>query len=209
MADAVDPSSARIFVGIDVSKSRLDLFMLPSGKALGVENTPAGIEQIVELLLPLGVSLVVIEATGRYERRVAAELLNRGIRVAVVNPRQARDFARALGKLAKTDAIDAQVLAQFAALDVARVCEKVPENRVILDDRITRRRQVVGMLVMEKNRLEGLVDKLTIKLVQKVIRLLEGQIDQLDREIAKLIESDDDWAQAARSDHQRAGGGSW
>lgn len=193
MADAVDPSSARIFVGIDVSKSRLDLFMLPSGKALGVENTPAGIEQIVELLLPLGVSLVVIEATGRYERRVAAELLNRGIRVAVVNPRQARDFARALGKLAKTDAIDAQVLAQFAALDVARVCEKVPENRVILDDRITRRRQVVGMLVMEKNRLEGLVDKLTIKLVQKVIRLLEGQIDQLDREIAKLIESDDDW----------------
>jgi len=152
---------------------------------LGVGNDQAGIAQVVDLFKAQGVALVVIEATGRYERRVTSELLNAGIRVAVVNPRQARDFARATGKLAKTDAIDAKVLAQFAALDVARTCEKVPEN--------TRRRQVVGMLVMEKNRLEGLIDKFTIKMVRKVIDVLERQIEQLDREIAKLVESDDDW----------------
>lgn len=193
MATGVKEPSVKVFVGIDVSKGRLDVCVLPSGDTLSVDNSPAGIERIIELLIPLKVGLVVIEATGRYERRVVAELLNSGIKVAVVNPRQARDFAKALGKLAKTDAIDARVLAQFASLDMARACEKVPENRVILDDRITRRRQVIGMLVMEKNRLQGLFDKLTIKMVKRVIALLEGQIEQLDREIGKLVESDDDW----------------
>jgi transposase len=186
-------SPVKVFAGIDVSKQRLDVCVMPSGKTLGVSNDQAGIAQVIDLLKGQGVSLVVIEATGRYERRVTSELLNAEIRVAVVNPRQARDFARATGKLAKTDAIDAKVLAQFAALDVARTCEKVPENKVILEDRITRRRQVVGMLVMEKNRLEGLIDKVTIRMVKKIIDVLEGQIEQLDREIAKLVESDDDW----------------
>jgi transposase len=186
-------SSARVYVGIDVSKHRLDVCIVPSGKTLGVDNDKAGIEQVTDLLKPLGVTLVVIEATGRYERRVTAELLDAGIKVAVVNPRQVRDFARATGRLAKTDAIDAKVLAQFAALDVARACEKVPENKVILEDRITRRRQVIGMLVMEKNRLGGLVDKVTVRMVGKVITVLERQVEQLDREIAKLVDSDDDW----------------
>jgi len=186
-------STVKVFAGIDVSKQRLDVCVVPSGKTLGVGNDQAGIAQVVDLLKAQGVVLVVIEATGRYERRVTSELLNAQIKVAVVNPRQARDFARATGKLAKTDAIDARVLAQFAALEVARACEKVPENRVILEDRIARRRQVVGMLVMEKNRLEGLIDKFTIKMVKKVIEVLERQIEQLDREIARLVESDDDW----------------
>jgi transposase len=193
MVEGVKEPPVRVFVGIDVSKSRLDVCLLPSGQTLGVDNSDSGIEQVVAALAPLEVGLVVIEATGRYERKVVSELLERGIRVAVVNPRQARDFARALGKLAKTDAIDARVLAQFASLDMARSCEKVPANKAILDDRITRRRQVVGMLVMERNRLEGLSDKLTIKMVEKVIALLEGQMQRLDLEIAKLVESDDDW----------------
>ena len=186
-------TASPVYVGIDVSKGRLDVCIKPSGRTLSVDNSTAGIGQIVDLLLPLGVKLVVIEATGKYERRVVAELLNAGITVAVVNPRQVRDFAKALGKLAKTDRIDAAVLAEFAALGVARACEKVPENRAILDDRITRRRQVVGMLIMEKNRLDGLIDKVTIKMVKRVILLLEKQIDQLDKQIAALIESDDDW----------------
>jgi len=109
-------SPVKVFAGIDVSKQRLDVCVVPSGKTLGVGNDQAGIVEVIDLLRALGVALVVIEATGRYERRVTSELLNAGIRVAVVNPRQARDFARATGKLAKTDAIDAKVLAQFAAL---------------------------------------------------------------------------------------------
>jgi transposase len=193
MVEGVKEPQVRVFVGIDVSKSRLDVCLLPSGETLSAENSAAGIGRIVETLQSSAVGLVVIEATGRYERPVVAELLAGGIKVAVVNPRQARDFARALGKLAKTDAIDAKVLAQFAALDMARACEKVPENQVILDDRIARRRQVIGMLVMERNRLEGLSDKLTIRMIKRVIALLEKQIEQLDKEIGKLVESDDDW----------------
>jgi transposase len=148
---------------------------------------------VIEFLAPLAPHLIVVEATGRYHRRLAADLLDAGLRVAVVNPRQPRDFARALGRLAKTDAIDARVLAQFAALGHLRPCEKEPAGRAALDERVTRRRQVVRMLVMEKNRLDGLRDGLTIRSVRKVIRVLEQQREDLDREIARLIEGDDDW----------------
>jgi transposase len=186
-------ASSPVFVGIDVSKARLDVHILPAHRALALANDPEGCSKLVQELRPLGVSLVVLEATGRYQRRVAAELLSAGIPVAVVNPRQARDFARSLGKLAKTAAIDAEVLARFAAVGHLRVCEKQPENAAILDDRITRRRQVIAMLNAEGNRLAGMVDKTTIQMIKKVIRLLEQQREDLDRQIAKLIESDDDW----------------
>jgi transposase len=116
-----------------------------------------------------------------------------GFPVAVVNPRQARDFARALGQLAKTDTLDARTLAEFAKLGHVRLCEKTRENRGVLEDLITRRRQVTSMLAAEKTRGEGLTHKLVRKSVDKVIRLLEQQRENLDHEIAKLIESDDDW----------------
>lgn len=189
-------ASSPVHVGIDVSKARLDVHVLPGsqpGLSFSLENTPQGSDQLLQKLMPLDVSLVVVEATGRYQRRVAAELLSAGIPVAVVNPRQARDFARSLGKLAKTDAIDAEVLARFASVGHLRVCEKQPENAAILDDRITRRRQVIAMLNAEGNRLDGMIDKSTIAMIKKVIRLLEQQREDLDRQIAELIESDDDW----------------
>jgi len=182
-----------IFVGIDVSKARLDVHITPTGRSLALPNDARGCEKLVDELRPLGVSLVVVEATGRYQRRVAAELISAGIPVAVVNPRQARDFARSLGKLAKTDRIDAEALARFAAVGHLRACEKQPENAAILDDRITRRRQVIVMLNAEGNRLAGMIDKTTIGMIKKVIRVLEQQREDLDRQIASLIESDDDW----------------
>src|SRR5205823_5265827 len=107
-------TSVPVHVGIDVSKARLDVCVLPGGQTLSVDNSDDGIAQIIMLLKPQPVAMVLLEATGRYERRVASELLEAGLSVAVVNPRQARDFARALGKLAKTDTIDAATLAQFA-----------------------------------------------------------------------------------------------
>jgi len=186
-------TSSPVFVGIDVSKACLDVHVLPSQETFSCANDADGCARLVERLTPIGVSLVVVEATGRYQRRVAADLLSARIPVAVVNPRQARDFARSLGKLAKTDAIDAEVLARFASVGHLRVCEKQPENAAILDDRITRRRQVIAMLNAEGNRLAGMIDKTTIKMIKKVIRLLEQQREQLDRQIAALIESNDDW----------------
>jgi transposase len=182
-----------VFVGIDVSKASLDVYVMPSGRSLALPNDPQGCQRLVDELRPLGVSLVVVEATGRYQRRIAADLISAGIPVAVVNPRQARDFARSLGKLAKTDSIDAQILARFASVGHLRICEKQPENAAILDDRLTRRPQVIAMLNAEGNRLAGMIDKTTIGMIKKVIRLLEQQREELDRQIAQLIESDDDW----------------
>ncbi len=190
---AAAAAAAAVHAGIDVSKARLDVCVLPAGRTLSAANDDAGVRQVIDLLAPLAPALIVIEATGRYHRRLAADLLAADLRVAVVNPRQARDFARALGKLAKTDAIDASVLAQFAAVGHLRPCEKQPENRAALDERVTRRRQVVHMLVMEKNRIEGAADKRTLASIRKVIRVLEQQREGLDRQIAKLIEQDDDW----------------
>jgi len=182
-----------VFVGVDVSKASLDVHVTPAGRSFSLPNDAPGCEKLLKELAPLGVSLVVMEATGRYQRRAAADLISAGIPVAVVNPRQARDFARSLGKLAKTDAIDAQVLARFAAVGHLRASEKPRENAAILDDRITRRRQVIAMLNAEGNRLAGMIDKATIRMIQKVIRLLEQQREDLDRQIAELIEADDDW----------------
>lgn len=182
-----------VHVGIDVAKAKLDVCLLPSGQTLSVSNDDPGIAQVIALLKQQPVTLVLLEATGRYERRVASELIEAGFNVAVVNPRQARDFARALGKLAKTDTIDAATLAQFAQLGHARLCEKEPENRALLDDLVTRRRQVTQMMAMEKTRQQIPQDKQTRAMIAKVIRLLEQQREDLDRRIAGLIESNDDW----------------
>lgn len=183
-----------VYVGIDVSKAKLDVCLLPSGQACVFDNNPAGIRQMLELLQKQPrVVRCLLEATGRYERRAAADLMEAGFNVVVVNPRQARDFARSLGRLAKSDTIDARSLAEFAKLEHLRLSEKTPENRAILDDLITRRRQVTGMLAAEKTRREGLTHKMARSSVDKVIRLLDQQREDLDREIARLIESDDDW----------------
>ena len=192
--DTAAATTVLVHVGIDVSKTRLDVHLLPMNQTFGIDNTDDGIAALVETLKQhTTIALVLLEATGRHERRVASELLEAGFAVAVVNPRQARDFARALGKLAKTDRIDARTLAQFAQLGHARPCEKVPENRLLLDDLVTRRRQVTAMLASEKVRWQVPQDKSTRAMIARVIRMLEQQREDLDRRIAALIESDDDW----------------
>lgn len=185
-------AATQVHVGVDVSKARLDVHLDPTGQTLSVDNTPAGIRSLLATLQTLNVKLVLVEATGRYERRLAADLLDASIPVTVVNPRQARDFAKSLGKLAKTDKIDARILAQFAKLGHHRLAEKTPENLALLDQRVTRRRQVVAMLAAEKTRLEQLDDKLAIRTIKKVMRVLDQQREDLDRDIARMIESDDD-----------------
>jgi transposase len=182
-----------VFVGIDVAKHRLDVHVLPAGTSFAFDNTREGIAGLIERLKPMNVRRVLVEATGGYQRRVAVELTAAEIPVMTVNPRQARDFAKSLGKLAKTDKIDAAVLAEFAKVIHFRSDPKSSPTQLQLQERVVRRRQLTEMLVRENNRLHLVQDKVALKSLRVIIRALEKQRDQMDAKIAKLIESDDDW----------------
>ena len=189
---------ARPVAGIDVSKDQLDLFVDVVGKRLALPNGDAGVVALVAALREHEVRLVVVEATGRYHRRAAAALLQAGINVAVVNPAHARAFAQAAGKLEKTDRIDAEVLARFGRAMNPRVAAKAPENQAVLSDLVSRRRGLVRMRVAEANRAHGRLPELAARQSAKLLRLIEQQVEDLDREIAKLVEADDDRQGKAR-----------
>ena len=148
--------SEPVYVGIDVAKSSFEVAVSSQSQTLNLSNDEAGHAQLCELLAPLAPRLVLLEATGGYEQPLALALSAAGLRVSVINPRQARDFARCMGKLAKTDRIDAQALRGFAALLDAQG----HEPRVLADEQqreltalVVRRRQLVAMLVAERQRL--------------------------------------------------------
>src|SRR5437016_8042597 len=142
-----------VFVGLDVAKATLDVALRPSGEQWQVPNDEAGVAVLVDRLRPLGPALVVCEATGGFERAAIAMLAAAGLPVVVANPRQIRDFARATGQLAKTDQIDAAILALFAER-VRPAPRALPTDAAqLLDALLTRRRQLLEMLVAEKNRL--------------------------------------------------------
>ncbi len=186
-------SPEKVRVGIDVAKDRLDVSVRPAGAAFAVANDEAGIERLVARLVEEGVTLVVLEATGGFERPVAAALAAAGVPVAVVNPRQVRDFARATGRLAKTDKIDAEILARFA--EAVR-----PEPRAVPDEEarafaevLARRRQVVGMLTAEKNRLGSASTKPVRKRIEAHVRWLEKELSRTDRDLDEAIEVSPTW----------------
>lgn len=181
------------FAGLDVSKDKLDLYLWPAGAEASFDNTPAGIDTLSKRLGKQTVQLIVIEATGRYERRAALALMEAGFEVAVVNPRQPRDFAKASGQLAKTDAIDARILAQFGAVIGPRASEKPSQNQVILDELVARRRQLVQMITMENNRLEHVLHKPIAQSIRRMVKTLGKQLDQVEQQILELIDRDDDW----------------
>ncbi len=188
-----DSSVSRPVVGIDVAKQKLDGFIDLTGRSFSFANDDAGRAALVDELRRADVLLVCIEATGRYHRRLAADLLDAGIPVAVVNPQRVREFARATGRLEKTDPIDARVLAEFARAVGPRSETKLPEKQTELRDLVSRRRALVQVRVAEKNRLADDAPKLARAQAQKLLRVIEQQIEDLDRAIAKLIERDDDW----------------
>ena len=179
--------------GIDVSKKTLDIFVDQLNQRFTIDNTEAAIASLVDRMRIAQVRLVVIEATGRYHRRVAATLLSAGIATAVVNPQRVREFARALGKIEKSDAIDAGVLAQFARCIDPKPSEPERENQTILADLVSRRRSLVQLRVAEINRAHDDLPKLAAAQSKTLLRLIEQQIEDLDREIAKQIQADDDW----------------
>jgi transposase len=182
-----------VVVGIDVSKKMLDCYLDPVGQWVHVPNDADGVAKLIAQLRSFKIQLVVIEATGRLHRRLASELLLAGIPVTLVNPQRAREFARATGRLEKTDRVDARVLAEFGRAVKHRNLEQLPEKQADLDDLISRRRGLVAVQVAEKNRLHDQLPKLARTQGQKLLRLVEQQIEDLDKAIAKLIDGDDDW----------------
>jgi transposase len=188
-----EPSTPPIpcFVGIDVAKDHLDFDATPTPAPLRVAYDPAGLAQAVAHLHRLRPALIVMEASGGYERRVAAELLAAGFQVVVVNPRQARDFARGLGLLAKTDPIDAGALARFAQVVQPQPRPRPSATTSTLSELVTRRRQLVSLRTQEQNRLGLTHAQPVIKSLQKVLKVLDSQIAQLDQLITDQIQSDD------------------
>lgn len=177
----------KVHVGIDVCKARLDVALLPRGEALSLTNDEEGIEALTEKLVEASATLVVLEATGGYERPLVAALAASQIAVAVLNPRQARDFAKATRRLAKTDKIDALVLARFA--EAIRPTPKAPPEAEALEFQaiLARRRQIIGMMVAEKNRLGASTSKKVRSRLEAHIRWLEKELARIDRDLEEVI----------------------
>lgn len=185
--------STERFVGIDVSKDHLDVAVRPDGTHRRVPNTDEGLDQLVAVLGPSEPTLVVLEATGGYQRRAVAALSVAGLPVAVVNPARAREFAKATGRLAKTDAVDAAVLAEFAermrppARPLPDACAQ--EMRALL----ARRGQLVGMRTMERNRLGSAADRTVRRSIEAHLEWLDGQIDGTEKDLDEAIEASPVW----------------
>lgn len=185
-------AEAAVVVGIDVSKARLDVAVLPSGEAWNCGNDEPGITDLVSRIRAMHAGLVVLEATGGYELAVTTALAERELPVVVANPRQVRDFARATGRLAKTDSLDAHMLALFG--------QKVaPEPRPLADEEsqelralLTRRRQLVDMLSAERHRLD-LARKRVRKSLKAHIAYLERELRISNTELTGLIRESPVW----------------
>jgi len=181
-----------IFVGIDVSKAQLDVAIRPSGEKESFANDKVGIKALVKRLAKIGPTLIVLEATGGYERQVTRALVSADLPVVVVNPRQVRDFAKATGQLAKTDSIDAAVLAHFAEA-VRPQLRPLPDG-VTLELRAltSRRRQILEMIVAENNR-RAMTSKAVAKRIGAHVRWLEQELERANQELDRAIEQSPIW----------------
>jgi transposase len=186
-------STPPIFVGIDVSKARLDGACRPDGPPFSATNDEPGIRAVVDRLKALGPALVVLEATGGLEVPLAAALVAAAVPTAVVNPRQVRDFVKATGTRAKTDALDARALAHFAEAirPPARGVADADQRR--LDELLTRRRQLLQMRVAEQNRLATLTGEAVREDVASHIVYLTRRIEEMDREMDRAIRDSPVW----------------
>jgi len=181
-----------LFVGIDVAKKTLDIAVRPSGETWTIKNEEKEITSLVKKLKKLKPELIVLEATGGLEIPVTSALASAGLPVVVMNPRQIRDFAKATGKLAKTDRIDAQILALFADKIRPQTKPLKDEQERELEALVARRRQLVGMLTMEKNRLSNAPRGVRGD-IKAHIEWLEKRLSEVDKNLGKLIQSTPIW----------------
>jgi transposase len=185
--------SEPIYVGIDVAKETFHVASSPELLKTCLPNTLDGHRQLCRMLKEHTIALVVLEATGGYEKPIAAELLDAGLPVVVVNPRQVRDFANGLGQLAKTDPIDAQVLAKFAqVVKPAPKTHSTPQTAE-LAELVRRRRQLNDLRTQESNRLLMIHHPKVKKSIKKMIKTLDFQINEIDQLIREHIDADDNF----------------
>ncbi len=185
-------TSEKTWVGIDVSKASLDVHSLPQGIAFSVSNTETGMRELIEQLQPLAVSLVVLESTGGLERMSISALQQADIPVAMVNPRKAKGLAISLGK-AKTDELDAYVLALFAQIIQPQPLPKINANAQALSDLTRRRAQLVEMQVAEKNRLSSAPTSIQAD-IKAHLKQLKERIEGLNAEIQTLTQAEANWS---------------
>ena len=180
------------FVGIDVSKAQVDVAVRPTGQRWVVSYDETGVEELVSQMVDLGPALVLLEATGGLELPLAAALAAAALPVVVVNPRQVRDFARATGTLAKTDALDAGVLAHFADVVRPDVRPLKDAETQVLNSLTARRRQVMTMLVSEKNRLGTAIGAVSPR-IEAHIAWLEQELSDLDKGLRQTLRRSPVW----------------
>jgi transposase len=181
------------FVGIDVAKDRLDVHLRPSAESFAVARDGEGLVQLVERLQNLAPRLVVMEATGGYETIVASAVAAAHLPLAVVNPRQIRDFARATGKLAKTDAIDAAAIAHFAEAVRPPIRPIADAEAQMLGELVARRRQVIQMIVAERNRRRRATQGRIVRAIERHLELLQSELSELEEDIDGAIRKSPAW----------------
>ena len=182
-----------IIAGIDVSKDRLDVAVRPGGEAFVVERNAAGLDVLVARLRELSPYLVALEATGGFETVVAATLAGAALPVVVVNPAQVRAFAKAIGQRAKTDPIDAGVIAHFAEATRPEPRPLPDEATQLLADMVTRRRQIVAMIGAERQREKRVVEPHMRKSITRLLKVLEKELASLDADIDDAVRGSPAW----------------
>jgi len=183
----------KVFVGIDVSKETLDVHVDDPKASFQTSSRLEGRQELLKKLPPFDSCQVIIEATGKLERPIVNDLLAAGYRVSLVNPRQVRKYAEALGVLAKTDAVDARVLARFGRDVRPRILAETEDRQQELEDLVTRRRQLVEHRSAEQNRKCTSLPKAVRQSVQRSINTLAREIERMEKAILKLVSSNDDW----------------
>jgi transposase len=179
-------------VGIDVSKDRLDVHVAPGGEAFAVSRDAAGLEVLVERLRPLSPGTVAVEATGGFETVVAASLCAAGLPVVVVNPAQVRAYAQAVGKRAKTDPIDAAVIAGFVLATGPEVRPLPDAATRALSDMVARRRQIIAMIVAERQRQKRAAGRMQ-KSILRLLKALEKELSEIDADIGDAVRGSPAW----------------
>ncbi|MEA2873164.1 MAG: transposase [Hyphomicrobiales bacterium] len=182
-----------ITVGIDVSKDRLDVAVRPSGEVFVIARNAAGLDQLIVRLRELGPQIVALEATGGYETIATAALASAGLPVVVVNPAQVRAFAKALGQRAETDPIDAAVIAHFAEATKPEVRRLPDKATQMLADLIARRRQIVEMIVAERQRETRMTQRHLKASMARLIKILEKELSSLDGDIDDAVRGSPAW----------------
>jgi transposase len=182
-----------IVVGIDVSKERLDVAVRPTGETFVVSRDAEGLDALIAKLTPLAPVAVAVEATGGYETVVAASLAAAGLAVVVVNPAQVRSFAQALGKRAKTDPLDAGVIAHFVEATRPQIRPLPDEETRLLADLVARRRQIVAMIVAERQRQKRLTNRRLQKSIARLLAALQKELSSLERDIDETVRGSPAW----------------